>query len=63
MTFDIILNWVSEANIIHHSMFVLFLYFYHSSYSKDQFIVLISKFGIEDFTEYISRSTKDTADP
>ena len=45
MTFDIILNWVSEANIIHPFIFVFFRYFsYHSFCRKDQFIAVISKF-------------------
>ena len=36
-----------RANIIHHFIFVLFLYFfYHSSCRKDQFTVLSLKFGI-----------------
>ena len=40
--------------MIHRFIFVFFLYFfYHSSCFKDQFTVLISKFGIKfkDFTD------------
>ena len=40
-----------RANIIHHFIFVFFLYFSkHSSCRKDQFTVLILKFVIEDST-------------
>ena len=40
-----------------HFIFVLFLYFFqHSSCRKDQFNVLILKFGTQDF--YGSRSSK-----
>ena len=64
MPFGILLNWVSEANIIHLLLlFSFFIFSYHSSCRNDQFIALILKFGIEDFTEYRSRSTKDSADP
>ena len=53
----------NRANImIHHFIFVFFLYFfYHSSCRKDQFIVLSLKFGTQDFNW--SRSTKDPAEP
>ena len=48
--------------IIHHLIFVFFLYFfYHSSCRKDQFTVSNLKFGTQDFTD--PRSTKDPADP
>ena len=41
-----------RANIIHHFIFVFFLYFFHhSSCRKDQFTVLIFKFGTQDFTD------------
>ena len=64
MTFGILLNWVSAANIIDLFIIVFFIYFsYHSSCRNDQFIALILKLGIEDFTEYSPRSTKDSADP
>ena len=39
-----------RANIIHHFIFVLF-FFYHSSCRKDQFTILILKFGTEDVTD------------
>ena len=46
-----------RANIIHHFIFVFFIYFfYHSSCRKDQFNVLNSRF-------YWSRSTKNPANP
>ena len=53
----------NRANImIHHFIFVFFLYFfYHSSCRKDQFTVLSLKFGTQDFNW--SRSTKDPAEP
>ena len=39
-----------RANVIHHFMFVFFLYFFsHSSYRKDQFIVLILKLFISSY--------------
>lgn len=40
-----------------------FFFFYHFSCRKDQFTVLILKFGIEDFTDHLSRSTKVPVDP
>ena len=41
-----------RANIIHHFIFVFFLYFFnHSSCRKDQFTVLSLKFGTQDFTD------------
>ena len=41
-----------RANIIHNFIFVFFLYFFHHSFCrKDQFIVLIFKFGTQDFTD------------
>ena len=46
-----------RANIIHHFIFVFFIYFfYHSSCRKDQFNDLNSRF-------YWSRSTKNPANP
>ena len=40
-----------RANIINNLIFVFFLYFLHySSCRKDQFTVLILKFGTQDFT-------------
>jgi len=40
------------ANIIHYFNFVFFLYFFHhSSCRKDQFTVLMLKFGTQDFTD------------
>ena len=40
-----------RANIIHHFIFVFFLYFsYHSSCRKDQFTALILKFGTTNET-------------
>ena len=53
----------NRANImIHHFIFVFFLYFfYHSFCRKDQFTVLSLKFGTQDFNW--SRSTKDPVDP
>lgn len=46
-----------RVNTIHH------FFFYHFSSRKDQFTVLILKFGIEDFTDHLSRSTKVPVDP
>lgn len=46
-----------RVNTIHH------FFFYHFSCRKDQFTVLILKFGIEDFTDHLSRSTKVPVDP
>ena len=45
-------NWSKyRANIIHHFIFVFFLYFsYHSSCRKDQFTALILKFGTTNET-------------
>ena len=41
-----------RANIFHHFIFVFFLYFsHHSSCRKDQFTVVILKFGTQDFTD------------
>ena len=41
-----------RVNIFHHFIFVFFLYFsYHSSCRKDQFTVVILKFGTQDFTD------------
>ena len=41
-----------QGNIIHHFIFVFFLYFSnHSSCLKDQFTALILKFDTEDFTD------------
>ena len=41
-----------RANIIHYFISVFFLYFFHhSSCRKDQFTVLISKFGTQDLTD------------
>ena len=37
-------------------------FFYHSFYRKDQFIVVILKFGTEDFTD-LGLQYKDLADP
>ena len=56
-----------RANTIHQFLLLLFAcflyFFYHFSFRKDQFIVLILKFGIEDFTDHLSRSTEVPADP
>ena len=42
-----------RANIIHHCIFVFFLYFfYHSSCRKDQFTVFSLKYGTQDFTDF-----------
>ena len=41
-----------RANIIHHFIFVVFIYiFNHSSYRKNQFTVLSLKSGTQDFTD------------
>ena len=41
-----------RANIIHHLIFVFFLYFFHhSSCRKDQFTVFRLKFATQDFTD------------
>ena len=41
-----------RANVIHHFIFVFFIYFfYHSSCRKDQLTVLNLKFGTQDFTD------------
>ena len=43
-----------RKNIIHHTtlfLFSFFIFFYHSSCPKDQFTVLIFKFGTQDFTD------------
>ena len=43
-----------RANIIHYFIFVFFLYFFHHcSCRKDQFTVLILKFGTQHFTEQV----------
>ena len=46
-----VMDWLKPISI-HHFIFVFFLYFFHhSSCSKDQFTVLILKFGTQDFTD------------
>ena len=58
MTFDIILNWVSEANIIYHSILVFFLYFCKERFSMHSLFApnFIYSFQIFAFNVVFSNS-------
>ena len=53
----------TEMSGKYNSPFYFFFlhFFYHFSCRKDQFTVLILKFGIEDFIDHLSGPTKDPA--
>ena len=43
----------NKTNMVNYIclIFLFFIFFYHSSCRKDQFMVVILKFGTEDFTD------------